>query len=474
MPPCLQTKAPYPEPPARAYSAPPPGYRPVFTQMVARHGARGLTAPKSDLALYRLWETARAEQGLTPLGASLGPVLRRMLQVHALLGRDDPAITRPGYGSESRLGQQEQQALARRLVQRLPQLWQPFQAQGEPPGRIQVMSSGVPRAADSARFFADALVRAQPALATAVHWQAPDRYLLYFHRLDPRRDPPRSALETQVLDDSLAYQRYVAQDAGLRALPQRSAAQLQFDATALEVLQPLFTPAFLQRLQAGERLARNDGQFIAYPATGGPPVTVQGDGRTALRTPRDVAQALYDVYAIAPLLRNEAQLDLRAFLPAPAACRFAAQDGALAFFGKGAGWADRQQVTHRMARALVQELLDATAQALQPGPHDVARLRFAHAETILPLAAALGLPAAGEPQPPEATTPPPGWQGDQAAPMAANLQWDVFRNHQGHAIVRLLFNERESRGAAACDGARLPQAPAFYDWSRLRECLRPN
>lgn len=48
-----QTKTPYrPQQDASRYEAPPAGYAPVYTEMLARHGSRGLSGFKYDGAIY--------------------------------------------------------------------------------------------------------------------------------------------------------------------------------------------------------------------------------------------------------------------------------------------------------------------------------------------------------------------------------------------------------------------------------------
>lgn len=55
-----QTKTPYqPQQDLKKYEAIPQGFKPVFTELVARHGSRGLSSIKYDLALYNLWLCTR-------------------------------------------------------------------------------------------------------------------------------------------------------------------------------------------------------------------------------------------------------------------------------------------------------------------------------------------------------------------------------------------------------------------------------
>lgn len=52
-----QTKTPYqPQQEIKNYEQTPNGFQPVFTELVVRHGSRGLSSLKYDLALYNLWK----------------------------------------------------------------------------------------------------------------------------------------------------------------------------------------------------------------------------------------------------------------------------------------------------------------------------------------------------------------------------------------------------------------------------------
>ena len=121
--PNYQTKTPYqPQQDMASYEAAPAGYAPVFTQMLARHGSRGLTGMKVDLALYNLWEQARKEAALTPLGRQLGPDILALMRANFVLGYGVAGISKPGYGNETQQGIAEHTDLARRMMARLPAL----------------------------------------------------------------------------------------------------------------------------------------------------------------------------------------------------------------------------------------------------------------------------------------------------------------------------------------------------------------
>ena len=90
---------------------------------MARHGSRGLSSLKYDLALYNLWKQAKAENALTPLGEQLGADLEAMMKANILLGYGVEGIRQYGYGNETMTGILEHRGIADRLLQRLPTLF---------------------------------------------------------------------------------------------------------------------------------------------------------------------------------------------------------------------------------------------------------------------------------------------------------------------------------------------------------------
>jgi len=62
------------------------------------------------------------------------------------------------------------------------------------------------------------------------------------------------------------------------------------------------------------------------------------------------------------------------------------------------------------------------------------------------------------------------WRGELVSPMAANVQWDVYRNAFGALLVKMLYNEKEIDFKAACDSARYADGSHYYDYTRLATC----
>lgn len=461
------TKLPYaPRQDPAAYEAVPVGFVPVHTQLVARHGSRGLTGMKGELALLNLCRRARGDQALTPLGERLAADLEGLIRTNALLGAGVEGVARPGYGNLSLSGIEEHRNLARRVAARLDTLF------AQPGGRpILVEHSGVDRARDSAAVFTAALLQARPALASLVRDGGANRYTLYFHKLKAKTDSaPQEDWRAAVLRASQDYQAYQASEllAGKLAAID---ADPRLNATADVVLARLFAPAFLARLARGEIRAANTGSFSFASRDGRFKATVEGDGKTVIGSPLDALEALSDAHDIVPgllwELRREGVGDFSAYL-APEHARFLANlKDAESFYEKGPGLAGQDGVTWRMARGLVDEFFRELDDDRQ-----LAHFRFTHAEIVIPFAAALGLPGKSEPLPPaaqysHAASP---WRSADVAPYAANVQWDSFRDAAGRHIVRMLYNEAEADFKPACDGARVAPGSRFYDVDKLRLC----
>ena len=462
-----QTKTPYqPQQDSASYEAVPPGFQPVFVQMLARHGSRGLSSFKTDGALYALWQQADQENALTPLGHALGPDLLQMIRANALLGYGVEGISKPGYGNETMQGLEEHTGMAQRLLARLPTLFQDAAAQQR---RIIVDTSGKDRAVDSGEVFSRTLVAQQPALKPLLV-AGTDRYLLYFHKL-PAPTEQTPAAQRPTYDASQAYQRWVKSE----ALQNRSAAiyaQPQIHAAAQAVLARLFTPAFIAALDAGKRNAVNSASYTFSSADGKFTTTLKGDDNSSIDSSTEAAMALYDLYAAAADMHAELTADFTRYVPPEQARVFAEAEDAVAFYEKGPGSAGNGDLNWRMANALLADFF-READAIAAGDHShAAKLRFAHAEIVIPLAAALGLPGMSKQTAPGSTYSYKNnsWRGATVAPMAANLQWEMYQNAAGEFLVRLLYNERETDFSAACASARWQRNSHFYNYSQLKHC----
>lgn len=409
------TKTPYaPQQNARTYQRAPKGFVPVFTENVSRHGSRAATSGEDGELILQLWDKAESEGELTRTGAEFGPQVRSL----------QAAMEKVGYGNLSGRGKREIQGTAARMAQRLPGLFARIAKDSEP---IDVVSSGQGRAVDSGALFASALADADPALAPLIGPARTDPGLLYFHK---------SA-------GGAAYRDYIAHDQRLATTLKSVSEQPATHRAARGILKRIFTPAFVRRISAGE--------FVS------------------IGSDVDAAQAVYNLYSIAPAMSDEGSWHLERYLAPRDAAWFGYLSDAEDFYEKGPGFAD-SDITYKMADVLLDDFFKK-AEAKRDGTGGLgAELRFTHAEEIVPLAALMRLPGSTKPvtttQPYTYTDNP--WRGGSVAPMAANIQWDVFRKGDTY-LVRMLYNEKETAFKAGC--APVAKGSAFYDLAELERCF---
>ncbi|WP_433222441.1 histidine-type phosphatase [Dactylosporangium sp. CS-047395] len=403
--PNFTTKTPYePQERLRDYQAVPRGFTPVFTETVGRHGSRAMSDSEDGDAVLAVLQRAAGQGGLTRLGADLVP------QVQALLA----AGSAIGYGNLAERGKREQRDIALRLEQRLPRLFADIDAHQRP---IEVQTSGVTRAVDSADAFTQGLIAGDPRLAGRIQAPVTNKDLLYFHKQPQNAD----------------YQEYADNDPALLATLERIADQPRTAQVARHVDARLFTPAFLAGLSTEEQVA--------------------------------FARSVFELYSVAPAFYQ----DLGRFLPDEDAAWLAYLDDAEEFYQSGPAFAGRD-ITYRMAQPLLDDLF-AQVEAKANGTSDKgAVLRFTHAEEVEPLAVLLKLPGSTKAQP---STQPytyrnNPWRGASVAPMAANIQWDLYSNGHTH-LVRMFYNERETAFPPAC--RPIAKGSAFYQLAELRRCF---
>lgn len=484
------TKTPYqPRQSVARYEPVPKGFDPVHTQLVARHGSRGLTGMKDELALLNLWKLAQSENALTPLGERLGPDLERLIEVNALLGYDVPGIGKPGYGNLSRIGIEEHQQLAQRMVRRLPSLFRQIATEPDvTTGAIRVQHSGVDRARDSAAAFVEGLSAAEPGVVPRIVYpvvdgypdtkptaQAPgvNRFLLYFHRLNARTDGVTQDSDplAKTYSQSQAYQAYVKGPRVDEKVAQaRSEKRLAHAAQA--ALRHLFSAAFVERLIQGSIQVANTGAFSFTSSDGLFTNRLEGDGKARIGNPLQALLAISSVYEIAPGLQRELGFDFQKYLTPATARLLSEANDAEDFYAKGPGIAEDQPVTFAMAGALLGDFFaQVTTTTADPQGKGVS-LRFTHAEILVPFASILNISGMSAPLPwaREYSYAKSTWRGMNVAPYAANVQWDTFRDAKGGLIVRMLYNERETDFQVRCDHARIRPHSHFYNFQKLKAC----
>ncbi|MEU0252793.1 histidine-type phosphatase [Streptomyces sp. NPDC006184] len=405
------TKAPYaPRQNPRDYRKPPAGFVPVLTENVSRHGSRAATDSEDGDLILALWDKAEAAGQLTRRGEEFGPRVRALLV----------AMAKTGHGNLSGRGRRELAETAARMEKRLPSLFAKIARDGE---KIDVVSSGQGRAVDSGNVFAGALADADPELKPLIGPTRTDKDLLYFHKAA----------------GGAAYRDYLAGDQRLKDTLNGITGQDRTRQAAASVLRKIFTDSFVAQIT----------------------------DRTG------AAQAVYNLYAIAPAMSEEspdgAGWGLERYISRSDAAWFGYLGDAEDFYEKGPGFSD-SDITYKMAGVLLDDLFEQV-EAKRAGTSDLgAELRFTHAEEVIPLAALMGLPGSTRPATPGEPYTYAGnpWRGASVSPLGANIQWDVFQKGDRY-LVRMLYNERETAFKAGC--RPVAGNSSFYDLDELERCF---
>lgn len=414
----LTTKTPYPpQAGPSSYRSPPVGYQAVFTENVSRHGARTLSDSSDGDAIVALWSRAKAQGGLTKLGAGLGPEVQRLLAANAA----------DGYGLLTDSGKQSLRQTAERMEQRLPGV---FAAAARRPGtssRIEVLSSSQPRAIQSANEFVAGLEQLRPGLAATISPDKPDDNLLYFHKAKINAD----------------YQSYVKNDPRVASAEATVRNDPRTAAAARLLLERSFTPSFVARLAAGDDSAEFPDAIAA-------------------------AEAVYNLWAVTKDMPDEGPWHLDRYLSPAEESWFGYLDDVTSFYENGPAFSG-SDITYRMAGVLLTDMF-GQLDAIRSGTSDAAAvLRFTHAEEIFPLATLLGLPGSTKQLPGGTlfTYQDDPFRGATVAPMGANIQWDLFRRGSTY-LVRMLYNEKPTAFKAGC--TPVSRGSQFYELSTLERC----
>jgi len=485
---------------ASTYEPAPAGFSPVYTELVARHGARGMSSEGSDVAVYNMWLKAQADGALTPLGQQLGPDLLAFIKANTILGAGVPGITAPGYGNLSQLGAAEHQQLATRLAQRLSSYFAQVAASGR---KLVVQTSGVNRAYDSSGFFVNALAAANPALQPLITYPAAvsgygskpktqlpgtNRFLLYFHKLSAAQDQVTNTSDPNyaTYQASLAYQTFKASDPIQSAKVNAINAIPDVNTAAQIVLQGLFTQTFIDKLGTSGYTFADTGTFGPYTGADSKSYTTTGSGGTTIASALDAANNLYGVYIIAPAMPTElAGVDFTKYIPDAQATVLAYLGDATDFYQMGPGATESANATYAMAQGLLNDFFNEVDAIAKGTLSTGAKLRFTHAEILVPFTSILGLKnlfvqlpkaetytyAANSPWNSSLVAPIPSpWRDEIVAPMASNVQWEVYGDGNGGLVVKMMLNEQETDFTATCDGARHAPGSHYYDYVKLKTC----
>ena len=511
-----------------SYSAAPEGYTITYTEMLARHGSRGLSSYKYDALLKLMGQTASEVGGFVSEEAEQA----FMANVQAIID----ANVENGYGMLTGQGATQHQGIGTRAYQRNKALFDQAAADGE---TIEYESSGEQRATESGENFklgfdtasgyklADSYVKptAPAGEGDAAPFQKSPN-TLYFHKTDnpdgSEKDDPAAAIASR-------YEDFVDNDKIIANAEDYIEDVPQSEKASYDLMSQIFTDDFLKNIgkdegryswyntTTGEKDSDEDGKADDGSGTDIRNCAIEGDpdelmaeygedicGETGkhITSVVDAAMDLYNLYIIAADMQEENTGDHTFdFDQYFTNTNISPEDGDVFawildmedFYEKGPSYAGQNE-TYRIAQPLLDDFF-ASIDERVAGGDTAATFRFAHAETIMPFAALIGAPGSTQQAP--AVVEPQSvddvynynkneWRGESVTPMAANIQWDVATRDgidpkTGKAytpLIRMLYNETEvafggtntlTRGLSSC--TPVAEGSTWYKESELKRCL---
>ncbi|CAF2996359.1 unnamed protein product [Rotaria sp. Silwood2] len=402
-------------------SSPPTGYKPICIQLLARHGSRTLSSRDYDLETLTVWQLAKQKNMLTPLGEQLKRDIELFMHENNRVGR----------GELTQIGKEEHFGIGTRLFNR-------FKSLLISSNTISVMTSGKKRAVDSAQEFINGLTKSECNIQ--ISHEKPNKKLLYFHKsctnyMTFKESDPHIQTKLNIIKN------------------------LELSKThARQVLQRIYKNEFIDLLI--------DGNYDIDSKE-----NIDSSEKKIIKNEVDVVLCLYNMFSVAP---GQSQSDLAKMLAKyfnqEESKWFAYINDAQEFYEKGPS-IEGTTVTYDMAKPLFTDFFSSIDACIEKNKNIVAHLRFAHAEIIIPIATLLQIPdfSGNAVHPLDIYTYENNhWRGDTTAPMAANIQWEIYQHetNPNQILVRMLYNEMEVRFKQDCK----PLTPGsfFYDFNELK------
>lgn len=406
-----------------SYSQAPEGYETVYTESMARHGSRGLSSYKYDALLVKMAEAAEADNGFKS-DAIKSEFMKNLKAITA-------ANVENGYGMLTGQGADQHQGIGARAYERNKTLFDNAAKDG---GKIAYQSSGEARATESGENFARGFNAAS--------------------------------------NNELANSTVTPAD------PAGTGEAAAFDKTP--------NTLYFHKSENPDGTEKTGEANCAPGADPSKDADACGEAKKKIASEYDAAMDLYNLYIIAADMENENTgshtFDFNQYFQgeqADDAKLFAWALDAEDFYEKGPSYAGQDE-TYTIAQPLLDDFFSSIDERVNGGS-TVATFRFAHAETMMPFAALLGLP--GSTQQEAASTTDVytyannEWRGESVTPMAANVQWDVAVKSgndpkTGRAytpLVRMLYNEQEIAFRSEC--TPIADGSTWYKLTELKSCL---
>lgn len=136
-----------------------------------------------------------------------------------------------------------------------------------------------------------------------------------------------------------------------------------------------------------------------------------------------------------------------------------------------------------MTRILLDDFFYHSEQCSRTDSTHFLRVRFGHAETIIPFATLLKIPSLTDKSTSfneTYTHENNNWRGELVSPMAANIQWEIYRHSkngkkdefsQSQVLIRMLYNEYPVKFKNDCKPYD-KNNENFYTLEELKRCYK--
>lgn len=468
----LQSSSLY-SPPKTVIDQAPEGYSLKHISVLARHGARGQSKPGKDLVLYQMARKAELDQMLTH-SSTLPEQLDEFLNGQNVLSNHDCLPEHAQgvrlYGNLSGSGLETSFQLGARMYRRHQAFFDRLQAEGK---AISWLHSYKDRTKDTGCQWVSGMTQSMTQRPIINSLGVNDFMMRFFDLSDENLgDDVIGSFETNdmkqdLLTKSKRYQEYVDDEQGfflqkLNAVKQSSI----YRSHALKLLRKNFEDRFIDGLG-------NQYSFQSIVPSGktGEWLPASRPDKYTINAVTEAAEFLYDIYKITPASDLAQKVNLNSFASPEQLQYFSYIADLEKFYDAGPG-VSGQDITYSFAYVLLYDLFTSIDKTLSGDSNVAVKLRFGHAETLIPVISILGLPPFFQQvKENELYSPTHPWKAELVSPLSANLQWEVYthQDEEGQPIlIRMLHNEKPVPFPDDCVGSY--RGSLFYDYNAIREC----
>jgi Histidine acid phosphatase. len=382
----------------------PTGYQAFYIDHVGRHGSRYISKSKYEDLAYHILLLADSQHQLTDSGKDLlrqVTILKQLNQNH--------------YGQLTNLGRKDISLISNRMLENNPTV---FKGQ-----KIEVISSSSPRAKETAEIFIDSFKAKYPNIHVI---QQPDneQTLLRFFEYSPAYSEYK---KSKAVKDAVKSIEYASQTKQM----------------SKQVAKGIFKKSFLIKLKKG----------------------LDESEDTLVKT-SDFVIAIYQLYqelqAFSPQVLTDNHLDLGRYFSTEQKIWLNTVVTAKNYLQIGPAF-DATGIQIKIAAPLLWDMIHSADKAIVDNNVD-ANLRFAHAETVSPLATLLEIEGSANVTK-TLFNYPTIWRADKIIPMGANIQWIFYKSKQTHQpiLIKVLLNEREVHLPIKTDSY------PYYRWNNVKQ-----